>query len=712
MSLIQSGNFFCDSKAFSKAQTFSVLSLSNRKSKKSGSDTKFVNESMMDFGYLVAQPFLKSEAKSDGLWMGRYADVAGVATFGCATGLASYQDSAKTIYARGLFAFFGFQKCYSLLKNNFVDVNPLFGMGFQYNRMENIAKAVNFRTETGGVGVYVSGGIGITLGPISVKAKVQAITSINFNKANLVKGNQAIPSVTLGIRPGKSIFDPDHLTVAGVHYMQEKINEKYSVSGNTLYHSYDIKTTYVPGTVTASDVRPYFFIGPTFAGSADPYQILNPRTMGLCMGFRKSYFYIEGSFERGNFNFMDPVMGNFFTNAPKPTNKNYASPRMDGVFVNSSRVGMKLGVDLVSIGKKKGFIPYSREGKRKLSKLTSYYAIIPTFGFGNMHLGPLQFADSAQGLTAYKNYLTNSGKAADSTVAFTSPGWKLDNTGYTSFGITLMLGAVSFDYNIFRAKLDGKKTAVTTTWGVSYKLPLFRLLRYGKAKKLQKKYDAIEKTAAPNTVASNTVTSNTVTSNTVALPAFKLTKDEEEFVALVNEVRTEPQKFAERNEEYLKKKAPAFLASLKTAKPIPAIKVAGALCTAAQKRNNGEQNPAFDDNGRFCGMSSGGIGGNDRDSLRIITEMYRNILSPDYTHVGVNIQNETKTGTITYWSRECSYTPPRYNYTSNLTVDLSEVDDNKINTAKGITYMTAQEIEMVKEINFARCYPKIYAALV
>jgi hypothetical protein len=418
--------------------------------------------------------------------MGRYGDVAGLASFGCATGLGSYQDSGKTVYARGLFAYFGFQKVYSLLKNNFVDVNPLFGLGFQYNRMENLPKAASFRTETGGVGLYISGGLGLTLGPIVVKAKVQAITSINFNKANMVKGTQLMPTVTIGIRPGKSIFDPDHLTVDGVHYMQEKLNERYSVSGNTVTHSYTLKTSYVPGTVTASDVRPYFFIGPTFAGSADPGQLLNPHTVGLCMGFRKSIFLLEGGIEKGNFNFMDPVMGNFFGHAPKPHDKNYSLARMDGVFENSTRAGLKIGLDMVSIGKKRGFIPYSREGKRKLSKLTSYFAVIPTVGFGNMNVGTLLFADSS-GLNAYKTYLTNTGQKSDSTAAFTTRGWKLDNASYTSFGVTLILGAVSFDYTVYLTKINSKKTFTTTTWGVSYKLPIFRIFRMGKAKKLERK---------------------------------------------------------------------------------------------------------------------------------------------------------------------------------------------------------------------------------
>jgi hypothetical protein len=458
-------------------------------SKKNKFGGKWNNESMTDMGYLVMQPFLKPGTNSAGLWVGRFADVSGLTSFGCATGMASYQDSGKTVYARGLFAYFGFQKSYSLLKNNVVDVNPLWGMGFQYNRMENIKRAASMRAETGGVGIYVSGGLGILLGPISVKAKVQAITSINFNKANLIRASQVIPSITIGIRPGKSIFDPDHLTVAGLHYMQQKLNEKYTLTDKGIEYSYTLKTTYTPGSVSATDVRPYFFIGPTFAGNPDPSLILSPQTAGFCLGFRRSFFFFEGSFERGNFNFMDPVLGNFFGKAPKPNSNNYALPRMDGVFLNSSRVGIKMGLDMVSIGAKKGFIPYSREGKKKLSKLTSYYAFIPTIGFGSFNLGALQFTDSA-GLTAYRQYLANSGKTVDSTTAFATRDWKLGNAGYTALGATLILGAVSFEYTIYMAKINGKKTLTTTTWGVSYKLPVFRLFRMGKARRLERKLNA------------------------------------------------------------------------------------------------------------------------------------------------------------------------------------------------------------------------------
>ena len=45
-------------------------------------------------------------------------------------------------------------------------------------------------------------------------------------------------------------------------------------------------------------------------------------------------------------------------------------------------------------------------------------------------------------------------------------------------------------------------------------------------------------------------------------------------------------------------------------------------------------------------------------------------------------------------------------------IDSSKIDFKALNTGANATYMNAQEKEMLKEINFARCYPKIYAKVI
>jgi hypothetical protein len=477
---LKNKNFYNKSSA-----NFSILTL-NVNAPADKEKTMWDKPNALDMGYMVMKPFLKNGAKSNGLWEGRYCDFLNAASLGVATGIVGYQDpdTARTIYARGLFCYFGYQQQLPLIKNHLFDIYPLFGCGFQYNRVENIKEFIgkNMGAETNGIGVYASGGLGIALGPLVVKAKVQALATMNTNKANIFRGAQLMPSVTVGLKPGRKLFDPDHLTVDGVRYYTHLVDEKYTATT----YSYTLQTTYVPGSVSSVDVRPYFFLGPTYAGSMDPDNELNARSGGLCLGYRNAWFFWEASFESGNFNFMDPVYGNFLGHTPKPNDKNFGLARMDGVFINSSRVGMKFGIETTSIGLKKGFIPYSHEGKKKLSKLTTYTAIIPNIGFGTMHIGALEFADSA-GLSAYRTYLVNTAQKSDSTAPFVKPGWNIENAPYTSLGVDVIFGALSFEYNLFLTKIEGKKVFTTTTWGLAYKLPIFRLMRMGKAKKIQRK---------------------------------------------------------------------------------------------------------------------------------------------------------------------------------------------------------------------------------
>jgi uncharacterized protein YkwD len=193
----------------------------------------------------------------------------------------------------------------------------------------------------------------------------------------------------------------------------------------------------------------------------------------------------------------------------------------------------------------------------------------------------------------------------------------------------------------------------------------------------------------------------------------KLSKAETEFVITVNQARKAPQDFAETNKAALEKYAPAFLKALKTATPIPELKVSKGLCIGAKKSSEGDLNPEYPEQSSFCKTSSGKRSGGKKKIIEYVADYYNNVLSPDYSHIGLVIIEKGATSEMAiFWSRACDYIAPTYKFSFTEKIDTSKVDFKKINTAVNSAFMSAGEKEMVKEINFARCYPKEYAQIV
>ena len=126
----------------------------------------------------------------------------------------------------------------------------------------------------------------------------------------------------------------------------------------------------------------------------------------------------------------------------------------------------------------------------------------------------------------------------------------------------------------------------------------------------------------------------------------------------------------------------------------------------------------------FCGSAGFGANHQIEDSvvIKFIIGNYTTLLSTDYDAIGIYIENTN----IRYFNKDhlykksyaflgkhCHYKPKKYSYPSKIfMIDSSKIDFKALNTGANATYMNAQEKEMLKEINFARCYPKIYAKVI
>lgn len=126
----------------------------------------------------------------------------------------------------------------------------------------------------------------------------------------------------------------------------------------------------------------------------------------------------------------------------------------------------------------------------------------------------------------------------------------------------------------------------------------------------------------------------------------------------------------------------------------------------------------------FCGSAGFGASHQIEDSVVIlfIVKNYTTLLSTDYNAIGIyaGIKNERyfnkdhfyKTS-YAYIGRHCHFKPKYYRYPAEtFVIDSNKIDFKMLDTGANATYMNAKEKEMLKEINFARCYPKIYAKVI
>ena len=126
----------------------------------------------------------------------------------------------------------------------------------------------------------------------------------------------------------------------------------------------------------------------------------------------------------------------------------------------------------------------------------------------------------------------------------------------------------------------------------------------------------------------------------------------------------------------------------------------------------------------FCRSAGFGASHQIEDSvvIKFIIENYTTLLSTDYNAIGIYSESKNERyfnkdhfykTSYAYIGTHCHFKPKKYSYPAEtFVIDSNKIDFKMLNTGANATYMNAQEKEMLKEINFARCYPKIYAKVI
>lgn len=181
-----------------------------------------------------------------------------------------------------------------------------------------------------------------------------------------------------------------------------------------------------------------------------------------------------------------------------------------------------------------------------------------------------------------------------------------------------------------------------------------------------------------------------------------------EIVTLINAARTNPVQFLAKHKTEIKELEPKFIIALEKASVLTKITWDKGLEDMAKAQVNGNLNPSYKGSATLCGFSGGsGSGYSDENALYFVCDFYTNVLDPDISAFG--FYSTTKSHAF-YFGNNCG--GKKQEITFQGVLDTSKVDFNKLNTGKGVSYLNEMDVQMIREINFVRHYPKVYAKII
>jgi len=181
-----------------------------------------------------------------------------------------------------------------------------------------------------------------------------------------------------------------------------------------------------------------------------------------------------------------------------------------------------------------------------------------------------------------------------------------------------------------------------------------------------------------------------------------------EVFTLINEARTNPKLFLNNYKEKIAQYEPKFIEVLKKSLPIQEIIWDNNLAVNCKERVYGNLNPEYTGVNKLCGNSNGyGKGFDNEPALRFLCDSYTHIMDEEDTYFGFYID---KNGHTILWGKTCERKKIIFEF--NKTIDSSKVDFKKIKTGANESYINSMDKEMIKEINFVRQYPKVYASII
>ncbi|MBW7867938.1 MAG: hypothetical protein H3C31_06405 [Brumimicrobium sp.] len=177
---------------------------------------------------------------------------------------------------------------------------------------------------------------------------------------------------------------------------------------------------------------------------------------------------------------------------------------------------------------------------------------------------------------------------------------------------------------------------------------------------------------------------------------------------LINEARSNPQAFLAKYKEEINTYKPQLIPLLEKSKSVKLVIWDKDLALNCKQTIDGSLNPIYAGKNKMCGFSSGnGSGYYNSTALYFVCDSYTHLLDEDDAYFGFYINSK---GYAFIWGKSCE--TKKHEFEWNVTIDSSLVDFKLINTAANEPGLNAMDKEMIKELNFVRQYPQVYAGIV
>lgn len=458
------------------ASTFSQEPSKEKKSKSSRTRWDVLKE-LSSLGFEVSQPTYIDNLKGIGYMYGPRFQIMGIGEGGYNFGKAITKDNK--IYTSSRQFYLGFQYPFLVTKWKFVNLAPIIGFRFVANECRDPYYRSEDGTNEAGFGVTVPLGLMVKLGPINLMAKYNFQAIYNFSKGAGLKGVTSYPSLSVCFSPMNVLMNPQSFTHSGTKvtitdYQKKLAGYKatYTTAGTYYQAVYDESwtETYSNHTERATDVQPFFFIGPratTNLMSFNKNKVIS--ALGANIGFRRGIWFLNGYFEKGDVNFKETFKRLEDSSYLKNNSNPYPSQRLDGAFVNSTRYGGQIGIELITNGLGKKFI--YKSDRKQMKKVTSHFYCVVYGGYGVANLGNIKF-NTDSGHVAYNAYLDSLSPTERNSLS-KNIYLVSKQLQYAQAGIQIGIGAIAFnaDYNLYLnapAKLSGINV------GMSMNIPIIR----------------------------------------------------------------------------------------------------------------------------------------------------------------------------------------------------------------------------------------------
>lgn len=178
---------------------------------------------------------------------------------------------------------------------------------------------------------------------------------------------------------------------------------------------------------------------------------------------------------------------------------------------------------------------------------------------------------------------------------------------------------------------------------------------------------------------------------------------------LINEARSNPSGFLSVHKSRLKSLSPEYVKFLERTAPIEKVVWdKGLEAMAREVVVKRALSPQYAGQNKLCGYASGSsMGDISSDPLPYLCGFYHNVHNPDNVFFGAY---HTEKGYSFFWGSACE--GKRFEIEPMKEIDMSGVDLERLNTGKNESYLNQDEKDMIRELNFARAYPRQYIKVV